>query len=777
MPGCAGKALTTMSHPRHDPERQSSRPMDSMLGDLAQSAADSLFTSESQRLAAEYRPGNVLNDQYEIVRCLGQGGMGIVFLARDRVFDKDVAIKMILPDFVEAGAARQRFLNEMRVLRDVYHENIVRAYSGHIDQKSQLPYIVMEYVEGESLAEYVARNGGTLPVDEVVAIMDQICNGLAATHPTLIHRDLKPQNVIRRQDGRVKILDFGLAKVLDEDGYTRTMLGLGTPRYLSPEQANDAKRVDHRTDIYSLGIMLYEFLTGSLAVGNFDSASTFNRSLPKKIDKVVERSLARLDNRYTSVAEFMDDLRLATRPRRFGAGAVKKIAAAAVILLVAGGAFGLWRGGLMGDAFGNVQRWFETEGESTPDAQPALPGPTDPNKIRLAQADEAPPVNSAPPPESTSVEPLREDQQSIDILQRPPAAEPEQRVEAIFDEPESVESGEVPSATDGVDASQPADEPVLVQQSTPVEAPPAAEPEPMPEPIVVARERPRDPPPRQERVEEPPASTPVAPAVLAARNTRIDGPNGSATIEVTRASAPVAAREIGSARILEGKEWMFNVSKTNNCVIVRPNDRAEYGAYKLAVSVDGRTLTTDFTYAGQMAAAGSGLWLRPDLGLAQTYSEGSVLTVSIDDAPAGYLYEWTVNGRRHLSQPDARKMSVTLSEPGPLNIQVRLLEGGREVAKASGTSNVAPTPRQFWTTPVAVECNTGDALPAGFQRYEWKVDGALVSNERVLRHTFQRPGTYQVDGYAYNPAANSTTKTYDHQAYNLVVTEWREDAR
>ncbi len=215
----------------------------------------------------EHAPGGVAPalpeiEGYRIVRMLGQGGMGVVFLAEDTTLNRRVAIKVMTARLAADAAARAFFLREARSMATVEHPHVVRIYS--FGERSGVAYLVMEYVEGESLAERIRRHG-KLPIEDAMLIAGQVTEGLeTAWEKGIVHRDVKPANVLIDARGRAHVGDFGLAKpVVASDDMSLTQDGLivGTPDYLSPEQARGEK-VDCRSDIYSLGVVLYEMLGG-----------------------------------------------------------------------------------------------------------------------------------------------------------------------------------------------------------------------------------------------------------------------------------------------------------------------------------------------------------------------------------------------------------------------------------------------------------------------------------------------------------------------------------
>ncbi len=198
--------------------------------------------------------------EYEILEVIGRGGMGIVFKARDQKLERLVAIKVLNPELASSGAARARFLREARSAAAVTHEHVVTIHAVH--DTADVPFLVMEYIVGVSLEDRIQRTG-QMKVEEVLRIGMQAASGLAAAHAQgLVHRDIKPSNILLENGvERVKITDFGLARVVHEAQLTQTNAVMGTPQYMSPEQAR-GDEVDHRSDLFSLGCVLYAMCTG-----------------------------------------------------------------------------------------------------------------------------------------------------------------------------------------------------------------------------------------------------------------------------------------------------------------------------------------------------------------------------------------------------------------------------------------------------------------------------------------------------------------------------------
>jgi len=221
-------------------------------------------------MSNEVQEGQILAGKFRIERVLGQGGMGIVVAATHLQLDERVALKFLLPDALANPEAVERFAREARASVKIKSEHVARVSDvGTLESGS--PYMVMEYLHGEDLAAWVRRNGA-LPVPEAIEFLLQACEAIAEAHALgIVHRDLKPANlfVTRRVDGSpcIKVLDFGISKVtvpgaVPEFGMTKTSTVMGSPLYMSPEQMSSSRNVDMRTDIWALGVILYETLTG-----------------------------------------------------------------------------------------------------------------------------------------------------------------------------------------------------------------------------------------------------------------------------------------------------------------------------------------------------------------------------------------------------------------------------------------------------------------------------------------------------------------------------------
>src|SRR5215831_10147486 len=210
-------------------------------------------------LSGELAPGTLLAGRYEILQLLGHGGMGSVYKARDKELDRLVALKLIRPELARNPQMLLRFKQELILARQVTHKNVIRIFD--LGQSDGIKFITMDFVEGKDLRALLQEKG-KFPPSEAAKIMLQICRALEAAHAEhVIHRDLKPQNVMLDKRGRVFVMDFGIARSAHLPGMTQTGALIGTPEYMSPEQAR-GETLDERSDIFSLGVILYELLIG-----------------------------------------------------------------------------------------------------------------------------------------------------------------------------------------------------------------------------------------------------------------------------------------------------------------------------------------------------------------------------------------------------------------------------------------------------------------------------------------------------------------------------------
>ena len=265
--------------------------------------------------------GQKINDRYEVTKLIGEGGMANVYLGYDTILERDVAIKVLRGDLADDEKFVRRFRREAQNASLLNHPNIVQIYDVGEDDGNF--YIVMEYIKGQTLKQLIKKRG-KLTVSETVDIVSQLTDGLAHAHDSyIIHRDIKPQNIMILEDGMVKITDFGIAMALNASDLTQTNSVMGSVHYLPPEQAS-GKGSTIKSDIYSLGIMMYEMLAGTMPFKGetaveiamkhlknpMPSVRKVNPRVPQALENIILKATAKnTKNRYNNVRELYDDLK------------------------------------------------------------------------------------------------------------------------------------------------------------------------------------------------------------------------------------------------------------------------------------------------------------------------------------------------------------------------------------------------------------------------------------------------------------------------------------
>lgn len=268
----------------------------------------------------ELTTGSIFAGRYQIIEELGRGGMGRVYRAKDTKLNEEVALKLIKPEIASSKKTIERFSNELRLARKIRHNNVGSMYE--LLEEEGTSYITMEYVSGQDLKGLI-RQSGNLAINTSISIAKQVCEGLAEAHKLgIIHRDLKPSNVMIDKEGNVRIMDFGIARSLKEKGITGAGVMIGTPEYMSPEQV-EGKETDQRSDIYSMGVILYEMVTGRVP---FEGDTPFtigvkhkseipknpkelNSQIPEDLGRVILKCLEKdKANRYQSAGEVRSEL-------------------------------------------------------------------------------------------------------------------------------------------------------------------------------------------------------------------------------------------------------------------------------------------------------------------------------------------------------------------------------------------------------------------------------------------------------------------------------------
>jgi serine/threonine protein kinase len=281
-------------------------------GTAGQSAGDPPLQAQSNRLSPP-TPEQLAPKfpQLEILGLLGQGGMGAVYQARQRQLDRLVALKILPAEVSRDAAFAERFMREARALARLNHPNIVAVHD--FGQADGFYHLLMEFIDGVTLRHLLAE--GKLAPREALAIVPQVCEALQYAHDHgVVHRDIKPENILLDKTGRVKIADFGLARLVgaDADAGSRRLTQprdvMGTPHYMAPEQVEKPQLVDHRADIYSLGVVFYEMLTGELPLGRF-AAPSQKVQVDVRLDEVVLRALEKEpERRYQQASQVKTDV-------------------------------------------------------------------------------------------------------------------------------------------------------------------------------------------------------------------------------------------------------------------------------------------------------------------------------------------------------------------------------------------------------------------------------------------------------------------------------------
>jgi len=284
---------------------------------------EKILASQTKTLytpVSELARGTTFADRYEFMEELGKGGMGKVYKVFDTRIKEEVALKLLKPEISDDEKTIERFTNELKFSRKIVHKNVCRMYD--LGEEEGAHYITMEYVPGEDLKSFI-RRAAPLSIGKSVSIARQICEGLSEAHSVgVVHRDLKPGNIMIDKDGNARIMDFGIARSLKAEGITSVGVIIGTPEYMSPEQVEE-KATDQRSDIYSLGVILYEMMTGRVPFEGDTSLSIvlkhkteipkdpreLSALIPETISHMILRCMEKKkEDRYQSVNELLNEL-------------------------------------------------------------------------------------------------------------------------------------------------------------------------------------------------------------------------------------------------------------------------------------------------------------------------------------------------------------------------------------------------------------------------------------------------------------------------------------
>jgi serine/threonine-protein kinase len=300
---------------------KTSPPKDGAATRASQRSAPAATKVDTSAKTEKSEKSNILGD-FKLEKKLGQGGMGVVYLAHQISLDRKCALKVMSKELGAKPTFVERFKKEARAGAKIDHPNVVRCYA--VGEDRGLHYVAMELIDGQSMQNWL-NDRGKLSVPDALHVTLLAAEALKHAHSlNMIHRDIKPDNILVTKKGAVKVSDLGLAKALDDDmSMTQSGTGLGTPHYMPPEQARNAKHVDHRSDIYALGGTLYHFLTGQTPFkgdtivelitnkerGSFTHAKKLNPDVPERLDLMIDKMLAKdPQHRYQSMAEVIRDL-------------------------------------------------------------------------------------------------------------------------------------------------------------------------------------------------------------------------------------------------------------------------------------------------------------------------------------------------------------------------------------------------------------------------------------------------------------------------------------
>ena len=279
--------------------------------------------------------GTVLADRYEIKTFIAQGGMGAVYRAFDKNRNEDIAIKVMLPQLMSDERAKARFLDEARLSSQLSHPSIVNVFD--VQQSDGLCFLTMELLEGQDLRQLIENKALVrqhFSLEEVLEILTPICAALDHAHEITVHRDIKPENIYLTDEGKYKLMDFGIARIMSTSQRTQTGAASGTAYYMAPEQLKGVKNIDGRADQYALAVLVYELLSGDVPAGAIEPLHELVKGISKKVSLSVQKALSpKPENRFDNISEFLNALQGTGKNSAMPSLRIKNIGIAAAVLI------------------------------------------------------------------------------------------------------------------------------------------------------------------------------------------------------------------------------------------------------------------------------------------------------------------------------------------------------------------------------------------------------------------------------------------------------------
>lgn len=270
-------------------------------------------TLEEEDQFSPFSIGDVVNNRYQIKELIGRGGMGVVYKVYDTLLNEDIALKVLLPSLMRSKDALDRFQNEAKISLKLSHANIVRVRD--LGATTDVKFITMELLDGINLREWMImkkNRNEEIEIGEAIKLIKQVCDALNYAHKFTVHRDIKPENIMVLKNLKIKITDFGIARLLTPVKFASTVMTAGTAYYMAPEQNLASAMIDARADIFSVGVIFYELLTGRIPIGRFKLPSKIRADLTEKTDAIITKALEPEPNdRYKTIYEMQRDILLA----------------------------------------------------------------------------------------------------------------------------------------------------------------------------------------------------------------------------------------------------------------------------------------------------------------------------------------------------------------------------------------------------------------------------------------------------------------------------------